>query len=829
MKKIYKRRFFESLLNRNKSKKARIGRSMLSVFIITALLMPLIIPGYGVTSDRLLAAAGLSDEVASITEITAIPEGVNAEPEKADTTDTNTVSPQDANPEDLDTEESDTEGSGTEVADSESTDMQDPDTEGTVSESTDIKNTDSTDTDTDTETETGRPETGNIETMEPEIGDIETIQSENEGTELVIDDLLTPMQAPGTMRYAAYWSVGSGFIIHGTYQTLAEAVRATSTPNESRSYYIHVLGDDPGMTAAVTIPSNRNYTISSMDPRPHMPPPDAIRTINMTRAVRHFIVEGSLTLENIILDGNLTGGGVQVNSNRTFTMNTGSVIRRCVSSRQDADRRIGGGVFVANGNMIMNDDSLITENFANKYDDHFHGYGGGVYLQGGKLTMDGNSSISGNIGNDFSSGSARGGAGGGVFLALSAAGVKSELIMTGNSSISDNIASTGHTLKTESYITGGGVYISQACEFNMSGNASLTGNVAGANRRGNGGAVYIAGGQSDAGRFTMNSGTFIRGNYASTALNGTSDGGTSNGGGVHVCQRGLFTMNGGTISDNYAATGDGAAGQGGGVSITDSGSRFIMRGGTIRGNTAGKNGPGDGGGIHLTLGSAEIQAGTISGNSAPNGHGGGIYTSELFHNNLTVNAAVNIGRFNDNSDPNTASIKINLEDFKFNESVYRQSFNSIHSPFGPRYSTESNHPVNNYDINIQVHTVIEKHVDTFGRELEPAVLDNTFAVPRVVAIYEREIPGISYHIVRGYKWDTVPDSSVGTDFAEGDSVRETIRNDRVIYFVYLLEVPPMGVSLSSSGAPIIPLLLAVALIPIGFKIAGLIRRRRVSI
>lgn len=87
---------------------------------------------------------------------------------------------------------------------------------------------------------------------------------------------------------------------------------------------------------------------------------------------------------------------------------------------------------------------------------------------------------------------------------------------------------------------------------------------------------------------------------------------TDNGGGVYV-QNGIFTMNGGTISNNTATV------DGGGVSIDTSG-EFIINGGTISGNIAE-----NGGGVNLWGGKFTMNGGTISGNTASDGGGGGVY------------------------------------------------------------------------------------------------------------------------------------------------------------------------------------------------------------
>jgi hypothetical protein len=127
---------------------------------------------------------------------------------------------------------------------------------------------------------------------------------------------------------------------------------------------------------------------------------------------------------------------------------------------------------------------------------------------------------------------------------------------------------------------------------------------------GYGGGVFVG----YNGTFTMNGGT-ISGNFASS--NDLCDGG-----GVFVNSNGTFTMNGGTISGNAASY------SGGGVCLE--GGTFTMSGGEISGNTASSSG----GGVYITSnlmgvvssGTFTMSGGEISGNTA-SGSGGGVYVS----------------------------------------------------------------------------------------------------------------------------------------------------------------------------------------------------------
>ena len=105
---------------------------------------------------------------------------------------------------------------------------------------------------------------------------------------------------------------------------------------------------------------------------------------------------------------------------------------------------------------------------------------------------------------------------------------------------------------------------------------------------------------------TLESGNII-GNFVTGAY----------GGGVYVTTRCTFTMEGGNIASNQTEQSNG---QGGGVGASDG--IFIINGGIITGNTAGK-----GGGVSIgSYGTFTMSGGTISGNTADQ-NGGGVYVS----------------------------------------------------------------------------------------------------------------------------------------------------------------------------------------------------------
>ena len=196
------------------------------------------------------------------------------------------------------------------------------------------------------------------------------------------------------------------------------------------------------------------------------------------------------------------GGGVCVDSNGTFTMNSGTISgNKVVGTRND----FGGGVYVYVGEFSMNGGTIGgTGNDVNTALK-----GGGVFVNGGTFIMSGDAAIKGNSATE---------SGGGVFVN------GGEFSMNGGT-----IGGTGNVTNTAGY--GGGVGMSGGT-FNMSGDASISGNRA--TGVGYGGGVYLG-----TGTFNMSGDAAIKGNSAVS------------GGGVYVDNGdGTFDPQGGTVSDN---------------------------------------------------------------------------------------------------------------------------------------------------------------------------------------------------------------------------------------------------------------------------------------
>ena len=145
--------------------------------------------------------------------------------------------------------------------------------------------------------------------------------------------------------------------------------------------------------------------------------------------------------------------------------------------------------------------------------------------------------------------------------------------MEGSSRVTGNTASSS---SNSSDIYAGGVRISGGT-FIMQDEAVVsnnTANTSGINREARGGGVYLG-----SGSFTMRDNAKVENNTASIS----SSVNNANGGGVYV-DGGTFTMEGGSISENKVNGGSYGNARGGGVFVNTSGN-FIMRNGTISGNT----------------------------------------------------------------------------------------------------------------------------------------------------------------------------------------------------------------------------------------------------
>ena len=233
----------------------------------------------------------------------------------------------------------------------------------------------------------------------------------------------------------------------GTCATLSDAVDACVT---TAPCTITATADDPAIGAAVAIPADKHITLTSTAGQRY--------TLTQTTANdRHLAIRsgGSLTLENIILDGNNPapgassgGGGIENHGTGSLTMNAGATIQNCYNSGG------GAGVYSNSGNagttavFTMNPGSEIIGNTSG-------GYGAaGVYCGYTATTINGGT-ISGNEANGSYS------CGGGVY------------VDTGST-----LAMHGGTISGNTSSTGGGVYLYNSDSALLMDGGTISGNTA---------------------------------------------------------------------------------------------------------------------------------------------------------------------------------------------------------------------------------------------------------------------------------------------------------------------------------------------------------------
>ncbi|MCL2568132.1 MAG: S-layer homology domain-containing protein [Oscillospiraceae bacterium] len=361
-----------------------------------------------------------------------------------------------------------------------------------------------------------------------------------------------------------------------------------------------VLQADITLPGAVTIVAGRNLLVRSEY--------GELWTLWRTAgAARHFTVNGTLTLENVILSGNYpmfsgNHGGIQVNAGGSLIMEDGSAITR--------NRNNGN----ASASAVLVD-----------------GAGATFTMNGGEISY--NSTLS--ITATSSSGSAT------VFV------IGGAVFTMNDGVIRNNIGRFG-----------GGVRIGQTAAIGGDNRMYMNDGEIYGNTAFFGGGVNL-----EFGTFTMTAG-IIRDNIATAFQNDTALARTDGrgGGGVFIQNSGIFNMSGGVIHDNHSYT------HGGGVmSGTPAANQFNMTGGTIRDNTADRRDippalatpTNTGGGVRMsngvfTMGTATLEDGTITygtitGNTATN-DGGGIWIgagTTIANARLNLNA--NIGVISNNT------------------------------------------------------------------------------------------------------------------------------------------------------------------------------------
>lgn len=309
---------------------------------------------------------------------------------------------------------------------------------------------------------------------------------------------------------------------------------------------------------------------------------------------------GSLTLENLILDGDLANHPMDHTGNRSL-------------------------IYVTNGTLNLSNGTVLQNNFS-------YIEGGGAYLLGDStytntLVMDGNAKITGCTSRTR---------GGGLMLAPGSA--QDRFTIADQALIDGNLAAYGGGICCRSFIPGSGISMTISDQVHITGNSASS----------SGGGIYFSGyqeGGSAPASLTLSETSVISGNQSyhgggiyfysaneKDELNLLGDAtiaentASHNGGGICLFAAGqgaVLNMNQASVTGNYGGTGGGI------YLLTPSGANLTFYGGTISGNEAIDGAAGSGGGIWIKgqTGDAPIvfsmENFTLSNNSA-SAQGGGL-------------------------------------------------------------------------------------------------------------------------------------------------------------------------------------------------------------
>ena len=289
-------------------------------------------------------------------------------------------------------------------------------------------------------------------------------------------------------------------------------------------------------------------------------------------SVRHFSISGAtVVLENIVLDGGSVGGGVELgNAQAALTVGDKAVIRNCFAQQ-------GGAIIASNGTISIEGGALESNKAAKT--------GGAIHSTGGKIIMT-DGSVTGN---------ASGNEGAGIYLS------NAELNASGGS-VDGNVAND----------TGGGIYGGSNATISLTGDFVVSKNE----------SSWIGGGIAayEAKSLTIADDVSVDGNQATYA-----------GGGIGVVITPVFTMTGGSVTENVAEA------RGGGIYLQGSNIVASVADAAIDANV--NNGYGAGG-IHVNGRLKQpliVQGVTSISNNITAGSGGAIFAdTETRDGNLRV-------------------------------------------------------------------------------------------------------------------------------------------------------------------------------------------------
>ena len=318
------------------------------------------------------------------------------------------------------------------------------------------------------------------------------------------------------------------------------------------------------------------------------------------------------------------GGGIHYGEETTIIMNSGTISNNTATSS-------GGGIN-GSGDLIMNAGTISLNKATN-------GDGGGIRRTGGSTTINGGAITS----------NTASGIGGGIGLATG------PLIIRGETSITSNTAGNG-----------GGVYVATPGDITFE-SGSISNNTA----TGGGGGLVVSGtGELSGGTISSNTsssnggGVAFGGTITLSGTNITGNTAVNRGGGIWGASTSTLNFSSGQVSSNTVTTGNGY-----GAGIFSDGT-VSMSGGEITDNTARTYA----GGLFCN-GTCSMSGGSITGNTATANEGGGIRVNGTFSisggtindNTASVVRTKDIGLRTDVSGP---TIYDEPADFISNNSIY---------------------------------------------------------------------------------------------------------------------------------------------------------------
>ncbi|MDQ0360715.1 right-handed parallel beta-helix repeat-containing protein [Breznakia pachnodae] len=499
------------------------------------------------------------------------------------------------------------------------------------------------------------------------------------------------------------------------FSSLNEAVASCTI--STYKYTITANANDTSIGDVITIKADQDITITSA----------TLSTVSLKQdkdGDRHFIVEGTLTLDNVILEGNGNSadgnenGGVKVNSGGSLTVESDATIQSCnwdkggainsdngtiiikgsiINNNAKSD---GGGIYLTGSggkpsHLTITDGAVISNNKAQNGAGIYSNWQATIDIKGGSITSNAASNEGGGIhfnsgtinmsGGSVDNNSSKNVAGGikatdGATVTLSGGKIDKNTSNYGGGLLVEDstlILSGADIINNTANSEGGGVKVDRSTVKMSAGKVDAN------TANSSGGGFYLTGGAGNPPKFELTNGSVsnnkahdgagIYSNWKAEIeiIDGsiTTNTASNDGAGIHF-NSGTLNMSGGSVDNNTSTH---AAG---GIKVSD-GATVTISGGVIDANTSGTNG----GGIHIEDSTLNFTNGKITGNSAT-GEGGGVRanrsTIQIDSGNIEYNTASNGAGIYISGDSNNFS-SINLKGGSINNNTASSDGGGIRS------------------------------------------------------------------------------------------------------------------------------------------------------